>query len=328
MKSRTLIRKKKQARIYSRRKAWGRLFLFLISFLIIYLIFFVAHNFKNALWDGEHNFNFVIQQDRTYIYAYQPFSQVVNIISLPNETVIPAAKGYGDYQLGKIAALGEMEGIGAGSLLSLSLSQVFKAPLEGEMICQASHGDQAGDLSAARLWGLGLDWLQGKCNSSLSWWDFFRLSRSLSQLKLNQVRLIPIEETSLWQKQTLADQTQVYTLASSLINDFSQRYFTDETIVSEDLKIVVLNATEFNGLARFQAEFLKNIGAQVINSQDEVQKTDRSIIYFRRPEIEKSYTLVTIKKIFKIEKAVLDEGIEADLLLILGEDFLNKFYFR
>ncbi len=305
----------------------GRLFLFCCLFLFVYGFIFLWQNLRNALWDGKHNFNFVVQQERIYLYAYQPFSQVVNIISLPNQMVIPTAKGYGDYQLGKIAALGATEDIGAGALLGMSLSQVFKAPIEGQIICDHS-AEMEKDLREGRLWGLTVSWLWGKCEANLSWWDLLRLAKSMGQLKLNQVRLITIEETALWQQQTLADQTRVDTFAKSLINDFTQRYFTDEKITAEDLKIVVLNATEFNGLARITAELLKNIGAQVISSQDETEKTNQSVIYFRHPENKTSYTLTKISQIFKIEKSQLDEGIEADLLLILGEDFLDRFYLK
>lgn len=305
----------------------GRLFLFCCLFLFVYGFILLWQNLKNSLWDGEHNFNFVIQQERIYLYAYQPFSQVVNIISLPNQMVIPTAKGYGDYQLGKIATLGATEDIGAGALLGMSLSQVFKAPIEGQIICDSS-AEMEKDLREGRLWRLTVNWLGGKCETNLSWWDLLRLARSIGRLKLNQVRLIAIEETALWQQQILADQTKIDTVAESLINDFTQRYFTDEKIAAEDLKIVILNATEFNGLARITVELLKNIGAQVISSQDKTEKTNQSAIYFCHPENKASYTLTKISQIFKIEKSQLDERIEADLLLILGEDFLDRFYLK
>jgi hypothetical protein len=301
-----------------------KIFILLFFGFLLYLVFDFYQSLRQSVWDGENNLNFVIQaEERIFLYSYHPQDDLLNIISLPENLLIELAKDYGEYQLKNIYRLGEMEKIGGGRLLQMSLQNFFKVPLEGEFISPSNTGLEKGKLSS-----LYLCLLVKRCETSLNWWDLTRIFSQFSQLKLNQVRLLKIEETNLFKKERLADQSEAMRLETSLIDDFSQKYFTDKNFLNAGLKISVVNATHYAGLAKASSRLLKNIGGEVITSEDADQVSDQSFIYYAEEGQRESYSVKKISQIFQIKQILFKPETEGDIVIFLGKDFLDSFYLQ
>ena len=111
-----------------------------------------------------------------------------------------------------------------------------------------------------------------------------------------------------------------------MVDDFSQRYFTDKRFLEEGVKISVFNATHYPGLAKNCSRLLKNIGGEIVNSKDSKQVFDRSILYYADQEQEQSYSFKKICQIFKIEEVVFDPEIGSDIKVVLGKDFVEGYF--
>ncbi len=317
--------KQKREKITVVKNILRRLLLILWLVLLTYFVFFVYQSIKNAAWDRENNFNFVVQTDKTFIFSYHPQEDILNILELPNALMIKTIKGYGEYQLGNIFKLGEIEKTDGGELLQLSLQHYFMIPVDAYLVEKSKNSLNEGQISnnsleRGRLLGMMPCLLTKKCQMNLSWWDLIGVSRKIGRLKFNQVRLIKLEESLLFKKERLADNSEAFRVEESRIDDFIQRYFTDKEISNQDLKISVINAAGRTQLAKKSTRLLTNIGARVINTQDATETEETSTLHLVNEDYLKLYTVEKIKRIFKIEKIVLDEQIEGDLQLVLGKD--------
>lgn len=317
--------KKEQSRkkIIILRTIFLRLSTFLILLGLVFVSAFIWRNLKKSVWDGKNNINFVIQADRTLIYSYHPNDEILNIISLPDNLRMPVIKDYGEYQLRNIYQLGEMEKIGGGELLKMSMQNFFNAPIDGWII-----GPGNKDLEKGKLTSLYVCLLAGKCKTSFSLRDLLRIFSKTGSLKFNQISLVKIEETVLIRKENLADGSDILKLESSLVDDFSQRYFADKRILTEGLRINVINGTDYPGLAKKAGGLIKNIGGETISSEETDKIFEKTLVYFADEEWKKSYTLQKIKQLFQAEEVLLDEQIAADIKVILGKNYVNKHYLK
>ena len=307
---------------------FSRILTILVLGGIFLLLFFICKSFKKSAWDGKNNINFVIQTERTFIYSYHPNDEILNIITLPNDLFIETAKGYGEYKLKNIYELGEMEKIGGGELLVRSLQNFFLAPIDGYVVKVKSEKlkVKSENIERGRLTSLYFCLLTRKCGSDLSWWDLIRIFNRISRLKHDKIFLINIEKTALFKKEKLFDESEALRLVSLLVDDFSQRYFTDKIFLEEGMKISVFNATHYSGLAKNCSRLLRNIGGEIVGSKDADQVFDRSIIYYNDEEQKKTYSFKKICQIFKIEEVVFNPKIEGNIRVVLGRDFAERYY--
>jgi len=325
------MRKTKKEKIKVRKiikNILSRFFTLLVLGFVFILLYSVYQGFRKSTWDGKNNINFVIQGERTFIYSYHPGDEILNIISLPNNLFIETAKGYGEYELKNIYQLGEGEEIGGGDLLVMSLQNFFTVPIDGYIvkIPDSKFEIQNVSLEKARLSSLYFCLLTRDCKTDLGLWSLIRVFNNLGKLKFNQIDLTKIEETILFKKEKIADGSEVLRLESLQIDDFSQMFFTDKKFLNEGLKINVLNATYHPGLAKNASCLLRNIGGDIINNRDADDVFDNSVLYYADQKYEKSYSLNKIRQIFRIKKVLFDPQIKGDIKVILGKDFLNKFY--
>lgn len=311
-----------------------RLFIFLIKLSLLTLFFLglavFFQGWRHSVWNGHNNFNFVIWQDKTLIYSYHPDDASLKIISLPNELSLAAAKGYGDYKLQNIPALGEQEKIGAGKLLSLSLQNFFLAPIDGYVIQLKSQKSKVKteELEKGKLYFLASCFVNKNCQSNLSWWDLIRISLAINRLKLNQIIYLDIQEAGLVKKAVLADKSEVFILEDFGVDEFSQKIFLDRALGEQDYKVSVVNATNFPGLAKNMSRFLTNIGVHVILSEDADQNQELTYLYFQDEKAGKSAFVARLGQIFGMPKKERRLDIKGDVAIVLGNDFVRCFYKR
>lgn len=307
---------------------FSRLLILLLLGLIFFLPFSIYQGIKKSVWDGKNNINLVIQGERIFIYTYHPDDEILNIISLPNDLYLETARGYGEYKLKNIYQLGGVEKIGGGELLRMSLQNLFVAPIDGQIIKIKNEKLKMKNknLEKGKLTSLYLCLLTRRCETNLSVWDLIRVFSHLNKLKFNNINLVKIEETILFKKEKLADGSEVFRLETLQIDDFSQRYFTDKKFLNEGLKLSILNATNYPGLAKNVSRLLKNIGGEMVSSKDADQVFDRSILYYSNEEQKKTYSFKKISQIFQIEQVLWDSQIEGDVRLVLGKDYLERYF--
>lgn len=152
-------------------------------------------------------------------------------------------------------------------------------------------------------------YLNQKVKTSLSLKDLIVLMEKLSKIRDDRISEINIDELKVGDY-----------LEKSLIDSFAQRSLTQDLILNEGAKIDVRNATGANGAAYKASRIISNVGGTVINIANHEEDFMETTIYayFDRPKTVEYLARVFKAKVIR-EK---DEDARADLMVVIGKDFL------
>jgi hypothetical protein len=263
-----------------------------------------------AHWDGDSVISYVEINDQPgyTVYAYHPKEDVLKGIIVPSETMFPVAKGFGEYQVANIEELGEIEGIGGPKLLAYSFQNFLKAPIDGWIVKKNQF--------LPFLW-----------KSNFTWWDKLRIFFKTRGLKISQKKIVNLRTEGFLKEEQAADGSNIWRLKEGGVYDASLRVFGEEQILTEGLKVTVVNGTNHSFMAKRVAQLLKSIGVQVVstgNSEDIYQQT--VIRVNNRSSAQDTYTFNRIQQVFLDSRVEPSGEVEADFELIIGEDFWKKYY--
>ncbi len=288
--------------------------------LLIWIGFVSFQTINQAVWDGKHQLNFVIQSEQIIVFSYHPEDQFLNILAIPKSTHIEVAKNFGAYQIGNIYNLGNMEKIDGGELLLMSLRNFFGVPIDGYIkIDNCNIGSRM--LIEANLLPILGCLTKGKIVSNFNFWDFVRFIPKLHSLALSQIKTINFLQTGMLQEEVLPDNSLILLPDYPRIDNLVLELFGDKTALNEAVTIKVSNGTEVSGLAKEVGRLIKNFGAELVGTDDAGTLYNESVLYYRDAKIKNSYTFRKIKQIFKVKKLIHHDQIETDINLIVGNNY-------
>ena len=161
----------------------------------------------------------------------------------------------------------------------------------------------------------------------MSRWDLVRLWLAIRKLRADKITEINLQETATLKELKLPDESIVLETEFTQLDSLIQRFFSDRQIREEALKIEILNATEQPGLANQLARLINNIGGGVISINNAESASWRTKVKITNEEWKDFYTVKKLEKILGIEAEVGEmENSRADLLIILGTDYWQKWY--
>lgn len=222
-------------------------------------------------------------------------------LSLPDNKKIKLVKGYGDYEIGKIYRLGEIEERGSDLLLE-SIQNFLAVPIFKVIDLDGEEG---------MIFDLSLASLKDRFSffdSLYLWWRFKNVSRKdISYLDLNG--------SGFYKEDESFDEAQ--------LDLFLGKYFFDQKIVDEDLTIAVFNATPIQGLGFSAARILINLGSRVVNIGNS-ESMEECLLRSTKGKLN-TYTLKRINLIFgcRWEEGEVESG-RADIGLYLGNQYWKK----
>ncbi len=287
---------------------WLKLLIF-ISFIVgvIFLLIQGVKAFKNSVWEKENTLSYVKIGEEIELYSFHPQEDKFFIVDFPEEILINTAKGFGEYKLKNIYALGEQEGIGGGKLLSYSLQNYLEGPIDG--------------------WILKKKGIKGFEVSNFTWWDRLRIFWKEKNVKFNQKERIDLESEGYLQKEELADGTEVWKFKENQKENLAIRIFGDSKVIPLKPQIKVLNATGKSKLGQHVAEMLRNIGFQVVtvkNNPEIMSKT--SLVAFEEENNRYNYPRNKIRKIFSLNRVEERRGLEVEFILNIGLDYWSEYW--
>jgi hypothetical protein len=214
------------------------------------------------------------------------------ILSFPKDLRVQVTRGFGEYELGKVYPLGELEGKGS-VLLKETLQETLSAPIFG--FFQDASVKPTPQLISQVIFNA----LLGKSNTDLSKTD----------LLLLYLKSRKIDETKI----------EVLSFGTNL-----DEVFKDRKVREESLSFEVLNATEHAGFAQASAKLIDHCGGRVVRIADASQKQINCEFLVSAGKID-SYTIRWLKQIYPCEvKAIETDTARADISLVLGEEYWKK----
>lgn len=290
---------------------------------VLTLIFFIllvgigwriAGAFKNSVWDGKNRLNLVLNIKPTSLVSFDPGSQSIDFLIIPNGTYIEAVGGYGPYRIEKIYSLAEVEGKGM-ELISKSLETYFGLPVDGWLVGNEELTNGVKQL----LSRLFFQAFKNTSLTNLSRWDLVRLWLMTNRTRAHRVGTINLGETTVAEKFTLPDGVQATRIDDQRLSRVISNLFTDERIRQENLAIALMNASGETGLAAKGAKLVGNIGGRLVEVGDWSEKLEICQIQ-ATPTAKKSYTGKKLAQVFGCQFGTdLTQEGRWDLLVILTQ---------
>lgn len=288
--------------------------------LLIFLLLFLGIGwrfygfFKNSTWDGKNRLTLVLKIDPISLVSFDPESEEISFLLIPDGSYIETANNYGFYRIEKIYPLGELENRGV-EFLSASLEAYLGLPIDGWVIADKKWTSETKSL----LLNLIVSAIKDKSVSNLGRWDLIRLWLAINQTRAHKIEVIDLGETTATEEFVLPDGNLAKKVDNQRLSRIVSNLFTDYRIRREDLAIAVMNAGKETGLATKAAKLISNIGGRLVEIGDWPEKLDQCQLK-ASAEARKSYTAQKLLDIFGCQMGNDLEGERWELLLILTEE--------
>ncbi len=239
----------------------------------------------------------------------------VFMVKLPLEVEVVVPLGFGGHPLQEVYSLGALTKPQANlDLTSQAVSQLLAVPIDGYIVTDdrgLGQIDQylGGGLRIVKLLPNLLTEVRRQVKTNLTFPSLLRVGKFIWSARLSEDAWVTSpEELFDWQH----------------LDWELQKYFRDDKIVEERLKIQILNATEKPGLATHVARYVRNLGGDVIIISNFDQTDLRQSFLVADPSLaDGSYTIRRLKEVLQIEDVRGEfegAGERADLTIILGLD--------
>ncbi|MCX6726081.1 MAG: hypothetical protein NT052_02090 [Candidatus Shapirobacteria bacterium] len=313
------------AKIVKKKKKRPWLILILILIFLGFLIFSILkiyHSCNNSLWDGEHQFNIIVNSQPASLISFNSSEETISVLLVPNGTFIETTHGYGPYRIESIYRLGELKGNGV-ELLTSSLQNYFGLPVDGFLQGNIYQIKSSGIKNS--LLNQFFEALRHDKKTNLSRWDLLRLWWQIKKTREDKINLIDLSQTSASQEVDLPDGSKAMKIETERLVRIFNQFFIDGEIRQEGLTIGVLNKTDKAGLANSAAKIITNIGGRVINIgiQNDVSKEKNNCGLKSSKKYKNSYTVHRLNKIFHCywQGELEDDNQRSDIVILLGEDY-------
>ena len=260
-----------------------KIFLLLILLVVFGgLIFWAIELFQNSVFQRLSRKTFVFQANRSVLLVFSFQRDEGRVVFFEPKQKVLVARGFGEYELGKIYELGELEKKGK-ELLRETLRESFLIPVMG--VFYESENLDSQDFKKGNFFPLIFRKALGrKIKTDLGLVDLLVLYFQAKKVDKNKIEVID------------------YSFSDTLrYQDERAEWFKDRILRQEAFSIEVLNSTDHFGLAQHLADFLTNAGGIVVRLGDYPQKLAKCQIIFS-PEIEESYTVFWLRSFLGCEE--------------------------
>lgn len=310
-------REQEQRKKHKSNRAISYILALIIFILLLGISWRTYGTFKTSVWDGRNRLNLVLNINPISLVSFDPGSQTINLLTIPDGTYIEAAGDYGPYRIEKIFPLGELEGRGI-ELLASSLETYFGLPVDGWLMAE-KRWQETSETKRLLSGLIGLAFKE-KSLTNLSRWDLVRLWLMVNRTRSHKVETVDLGETTVSEEFNLPDDTQAKRVDQERTSRIISNLFTDYQLRQEDLAIVIMNAGGETGLAARAARLVDNIGGRLVEVGDWSEELEECQI--KTTSItKKTYTAQKLAKVFNCRyKSELEEGGRGDVLIILTGD--------
>lgn len=275
--------------------------------ILILILGFVIWQKSQLPWT---RMNFVFIDQSLAVVSLEP-QKNLTILEMPNNLYLEVPGGFGNYHLGSVYELGQLEGRG-GELLKATLQDYLAVPMDGYIKMSNVK---------CRMSNCFLLTLFRKAKTDLPFWQLIRIWWEAKELRSDKVKTVNLQEANVLTLDSLPDGSQVFKTKFLPLDKLVGKYFSDRSFVKERIKIEVLNATGELGLAKAVARMITNLGGEVISVSNAENTQEKSSMKCHGASIKNSYTVHKLESILKTATQVGEMGgSRADVLILVGED--------
>jgi len=273
------------------------------SLIPILLLFSLAVKigiaFKKSFVNRFSRISFVVATAKPQVFVLTMEGNEGRILIFSGKEKVTTTRGFGEYELGKIYSLGELEGKG-GFLLKESIERYLHAALFGYFYDQ-----------------LSFDYPLSKPK------NFFTQTVRRALLRKSETNIGKPDLLLLYFK---ARRLNELNLEIRNFGPSDNEAFKDKVIREEALSLQILNATDHFGLAQDVSLFLERAGARVVRVAD-ADEGRKTCLIKAIEEVKESYTLSWLRYVFGCQVVSEKEDEErAQITMIVGEEYWKRLH--
>lgn len=352
----------------SKQKQQTKLGLLILGLILLVVLFGkiiqLAANFYQPLdiganiaqpfyWNGVSSVNILFHGDHYGVVSYSPADKTIKIINIPEDTSIPVANEFGNWQIRSIYGLGESEEKPQGNkLLQTSVSNLLGIPIEGYI--QLTGKNKSLSILAAveviKKSPFGFITATNEIKSNMTIADLMKVTWDLGRVRFDKVTEIDLEKRGVLERNFLPDKTAVLNVDYSQLDNLIQS-LADSNLINEDINVAIFNATTTPGLAQKYARFVSNLGINVITVANAGNNQPKTIVLKSKTAGEDVQNSATLERLAHIFSSDCSKGLNCDIIdcnskslpvdcqvhdsqvdlsraqinIIIGEDFVNKY---
>lgn len=286
------------------------LLLLIVGGVVVFVVKF-APLMLSGKFNTRERFNLVLSSpEKISFVSVDAGSGKATIVNFPPDLYITnVAHGYGQYPIGKVYDLGQLDAKG-GQVLSDTVAIYLGVPVDGYVrLPDFSTNDlKANFIKPSNLLN---------ATSDVNLWDRILMAKALMGLRFDKVKTVDLAGKS--EPLLLADGSSAKVFIEEDLDKVLEGIFVEEEILKESLRVQVVNTTGLAGLGNSLARVVSGLGATVIDVTSEepalsgckLEATDK---------IMKSTTVKRVAEIFQCEVVKNNEVGRADVIVYLGQE--------
>lgn len=269
----------------------------------------------------------VIAGSPTHILSINAAKNSIILIDVPEDTVISATQGYGDYPIRSLITLDDIDNH-HGKLITSSISDAFGIPITwyvqpGEL----GNGDGNVDL-VRRIFSFGnlFKVLQGSMDTSMPFTTWINLVWALRFIPADGVETIDIRQAIIHVESP--DGSSVATLDESRVDYMLQNSLFDTGMRAEGITAAIYNTTQVPTVGLRASRQASRMGVQMVFVGNAEPLVPECQINGSR-EALRSKTAEYLADYFDCKKEEgagdIGRGTGADLVVLLGEKYAAQY---
>lgn len=226
--------------------------------------------YQHKSWDGKERLvliNHPKQDNDLCVLVVEPDEKTITSIRLPSNTLIPLVWGYGEYRIGSVDGLSELEGHFT-NLLEQSLNHYLGITIDLRVRLSCNQDLTIRQVKASLRNSQGSNWnlidriqLVAKTYS----WD----AANLKQLEVPQPTVLS--------SRTAPDGLTVFSLNDILFTEIVQDMI-DKRLEASRPSVTIINSSGFSGMAGRVGLTLSRMGYDVIALRTGIDQNDQTVI--------------------------------------------------
>ena len=279
----------------------------------------VAKVMKKSVVSPEARFNLVyIDQggSRVSVATFDPVEEKVMIITYP-ETLAITSRSVGEYEIGSLYKLGSYKNQG-GEFARRKVQGFMKLPIVGYLINLEGEGSVDSSLSSSLYRAM---WRRGS-EDNLTLFDAYRLSQSLRSYGGRLVAREDLVRAGV----IVTGEKEKLSYAPLALSNYVGKSFFDWGVGKEGVTVSIINESGESGLGSDMAQFLDNMGLDVITVRSGSQVSDVTRIIVAESK-NASMTLTLMERVFRFKPYEIGDTAEyrAGIVMWVGRDALELF---
>lgn len=264
-------------------------------------------------------YTLVLNQDPVAVVSVELKLKKATVIIIPGELQVESAHGYGQLSASKVFAAGQLDRRG-GSVLQDTMADLLGLNIDA--VVTPKQPIILGE-KPSRTAFLNQNFLQSSGSNLLAValfnWDWV-------SLRSDKIETLNFGSSDISSELILADGSTAQVVGKETLDRILGNSLFSSKIVSEDLRVGIINSTSINGLGSRAARFLANQGVNVVNVETRDSSLAGCEIQFSDKKTERAQTFLIASDYFGC-KGILNAELDSrfDLLIIVGDLFAQRY---